>query len=301
MPYIIQTQNIYKQQRLETAKKMREREDKEREKDEKLELRRLVDAQQIEKKRKETQQRIESNLRAARQAQESKRSELLLKQQRHEEFMDQIAREKEAEMAERKQLNEVMDSKRRAQLNKTKAEEDKIKIAVRSKIEQEEQHLRELAAHRRKEQMLIKAERDLQLQMKKDNLERIKRAQEYRQQELLRKADEDDRRCQDMKQKKESLLKLRQKNVAEAKLKKDKLMEALESSKSGGSNAIKKLLSGVLKEKNAASSTHDNDEDDQYCPSDEREAFDTNAPSKNIHVDEDFFSINEIAISPIGD
>ena len=277
---------------------MREREAKEREKNEKLELRRLVDAQAAEQKRKETQQRIESNLRAARQAQESKRNELLLKQQRHEEFMDQIAREKEVEMAERKQLNEVMDSKRRAQLNKTKKEKEEIKKTVRSKIEQEEQHLRELAAHRRKEQMLIKAERDLQLQMKKDNLERIKRAQEYRQRELLRKADEDDRRCQEMKEKKESLLKLRQKNVAMAKLKKDKLMEALESSKSGGSNAIKKLLAGVLKENQAA---HNEDEDDQYCPSDEREAFDTNTPSKNVHVDEDFFSINEIAISPIGD
>jgi len=279
---------------------MREREAKEREKNEKLELRRLVDAQAAEQKRKETQQRIESNLKAARQAQESKRNELLLKQQRHEEFMDQIAREKEAEIAERKQLNEVMDSKRRAQLNKTKKEEEEIKKTVRSKIEQEEQHLRELAAHRRKEQMLIKAERDLQLQMKKDNLDRIKRAQEYRQRELLRKADEDDRRCQDMKQKKESLLKLRQKNVAEAKLKKDKLMEALESSKSGGSHAIKRLLAGVLKE-NAAASAHNEDEDDQYCPSDEREAFETNTPSKNLHVDEDFFSINEIAISPIGD
>ena len=71
---------------------MREREAKEREKNEKLELKRLVDAQAAEQKRKETQQRIESNLRAARQAQESKRNELLLKQQRHEEFMDQIAR-----------------------------------------------------------------------------------------------------------------------------------------------------------------------------------------------------------------
>ena len=148
--------------------------------------------------------------------------------------------------------------------------------------------------------MLIKAERDLQLQMKKDNLERIKRAQEYRQRELLRKADEDDRRCQEMKEKKESLLKLRQKNVAMAKLKKDKLMEALESSKSGGSNAIKKILAGVLKENQTASTAHDVDED-QYCSSDEREAFDTNTPSKNVHVDEDFFSINEIAISPIGD
>ena len=65
--------------------------------------------------------------------------------------------------------------------------------------------------------MLIKAERDLQLQLKKENLERIKKANEYKQKEMTRKAQEDDRRCLEMKQKKEQLLKLRQKNVALAK------------------------------------------------------------------------------------
>lgn len=188
----------------------------EREREAKLELKRLVDLQVAEVKRQETQQRIETNLNNAREREEIKRRELVQKQARHEEFINEITREKVQEAKVRLQHNEAMDRKRLALLKKTKEKEEIAKLEVRSKIEQEEGHLKVIDEQRRKELLLIKAERDLQLQMKKDNLERIKKAQEYHLKEMMRKADESDKRCQDLKRDKESLLQLRRKNVHEA-------------------------------------------------------------------------------------
>ena len=55
----------------------------ERAKEEKLELKRLVDAQVAEAKRKEAADRIEANLRAAQAKEEEKRDALLKKQAKH--------------------------------------------------------------------------------------------------------------------------------------------------------------------------------------------------------------------------
>ena len=63
----LQTKKIYEMQRQENERKMVERSIKEKEREAKLELKRLVDAQQAELKRKEAKDRIESNLLAARQ------------------------------------------------------------------------------------------------------------------------------------------------------------------------------------------------------------------------------------------
>jgi len=201
----------------------------EREREAKLELKRLVDLQAAEVKRKETHQRIETNLNNAREREEIKRRELVQKQARHEEFINEITREKVQEAKVRLQHNEAMDRKRLVQLKKTKEKEEIAKLEVRSKIEQEEEHLKNLDGQRRKEQLLIKAERDLQLQMKKDNLVRIKKAQEYHLKEMLRKADESDRRCQDLKREKESLLQLRRKNAHESKVRREEHMSNVQN------------------------------------------------------------------------
>lgn len=105
----LQTKKIFDAQRLETEKKMQERDAKEREREAKLELKRLVDAQVAEAKRKEAAHRIESNLRAAKDAQEFKRNELLDKQARHEEFLDVIMKEKQAEREEKHHKSQIQN------------------------------------------------------------------------------------------------------------------------------------------------------------------------------------------------
>ena len=290
----------------------------EREREAKLELKRLVDLQAAEVKRKETHQRIETNLNNAREREEIKRRELVQKQARHEEFINEITREKVQEAKVRLQHNEAMDRKRLVQLKKTKEKEEIAKLEVRSKIEQEEEHLKNLDGQRRKEQLLIKAERDLQLQMKKDNLVRIKKAQEYHLKEMLRKADESDRRCQDLKREKESLLQLRRKNAHESKvrrkehmskcpkypntnnhklinilkkIKKDKLLAVLDKSTSGGTSGIKKLLKSVSMANNQMNESEEASRSPQGT-----KGMNDSTPEKNVFIlSDDFLGVSPLA------
>ena len=68
----------------------------------------------------------------------------------------------------------------------------------------------------------------LRLQMKLENVERIKRIAEYRRLETLRKIHEGDRRIQEMIERRERTVQTRKANAIMVKRKKDKLMEVME-------------------------------------------------------------------------
>jgi len=194
----------------------------------------------------------QANLEAARLMQEMKRNALLQKHAQHESLMGEITIEKEAESAVRQERNAVIDLKRKRQLQQAKEKEEAIKTRVQSKIEQQESRLRDLAERRLKEQVAIKAEKERQLQLKNQNLERIKKAKEDQLAETKRKAEEHDRKCEDLKKSKEHLMKLRHKTTAEAKVKKDRLRSILDSSRTGRASLagiIKLLDSGLMEPK----------------------------------------------------
>ncbi len=222
----------------------------EREREAKIELKRLVDLQAAESKRKEAEDLKQANLEAARLMQEMKRNSLLQKHAQHESLIGEIAIEREAESAVRQERNTAIDLKRKRQLQQAKEKEEAAKTRVQSKIEQQEARLRDLAERRLKEQLAIKAEKERQLQLKNQNLERIKKAKEDQLAETKRKAEEHDRKCEDLKKSKENMMKFRHKTTAEAKIKKDRLRSILDSSRTGRASlaGIKKLLDSGLME-----------------------------------------------------
>ena len=69
----------------------------------------------------------------------------------------------------------------------------------------------------------------LRLQMKLENVERIKRIAEYRRLETLRKIHEGDRRIQEMIERRERTVQTRKANAIVVKRKKDRLMEVMEA------------------------------------------------------------------------
>ncbi|KAL7539401.1 hypothetical protein ACHAXR_011869 [Thalassiosira sp. AJA248-18] len=242
----LHTERCFEQQRKETEKKMKEAQEKERDREKKLELKRLVDAQAAQAKRKAQEKRKEANRERNTAQQEEKRSSLLYKQARQKEFMDEIHREKQAAGAERLQRSQALHRKRVNQIKTKEKMEEETKLDVLSKIQQEDAHLKELAERRRKEQILLKAEKDLQTQMKQENLSRIKKAQEYHLKEMIQKAEANDRRCQDLKKRKQDLLVVRRKKAHEANIKRDRLMSVIEKSRyASGSSGIKKILKSV--------------------------------------------------------
>lgn len=224
----------------------------EREREAKIDLKRLVDLQAAEAKREEVEDMKQANLEAARLMQEIKRNALLQKHAQHESLIGELAIEKEAESAVRQERNAVIDLKRKRQLQRAKEKEEVIKTRVQSKIEQQESRLRDLAERRLKEQVAIKAENERQLQLKNQNLERIKKAKEDQLAETKRKAEEHDRKCEDLKKSKEHLMKLRHKTTADSKVKKDRLRSILDSSRTGRvsiAGIIKLLDSGLMEPK----------------------------------------------------
>ncbi len=224
----------------------------ERERVVKMEQKRLVDLQIAEARRKEAADIKQANLDAAKQRQEMKRNSLLEKHSRHESLIDERMIEKEAESAVRQEQSILIEQKRKRQLQQAKEKEEAIKSRVQSKIEHQEARLRDLAEQRIKEQIAIRAERERQLQLKSQNLERIKKAQEDQLMETKRKAEEHDKKCDDLKKSKDNLMKLRHKATAEAKVKKDRLRSILDTSRTGraGIARIKKLLdSGLMEQK----------------------------------------------------
>jgi hypothetical protein len=90
--------------------------------------------------------------------------------------------------------------------------------------------------------VLLKEEREINMQLKRENVERIKRMQEYKRLETLKKISENDERTEEMLRKKEELAKARRQNAIEAKIRRDRLMQTLERSKVSGGKAIKKIL-----------------------------------------------------------
>ena len=194
----------------------------------------------------------QANLEATRLMQEMKRNALLQKHAQHESLIGEIAIEKEAESAVRQERNAVINLKRKRQVQRAKEKEEATKTRVQSKIEQQESRLRDLAERRLKEQVAIKAEKERQLQLKNQNLERIKKAKEDQLAETKRKAEEHDRKCEDLKKSKEHMIKLRHKTTAEAKVKKDRLRSILDSSRTGRASIagiIKLLDSGLMEPK----------------------------------------------------
>lgn len=181
--------------------------------------------------------------------QEMKQNALLQKHTRHKSLIDEIAIEKEAESAVRQKRNTIIDQKRNRQLHHAKEKEEATKTSVQSKIKQQEARLKDLADRRLQEQLAIKAEKEHQLQLKNKNLELIKKAQKDHLEEMMRKAEEHDRKCEDLKKSKDHLMKLRRKTTVEAKLKRDQLRAILDSSKNGaGIAGIRKLLQSGLME-----------------------------------------------------
>ena len=243
----VQIKKLYEEQ----SRKPLSREQKERELNDKLELKRLVNVQAAEEKRKDRRRRIENNLAARRRNEASKRSELLRRQAKQEEIKNEKDKERAKILQKQKQRSEVIGRKRKHQFECARENERAAKQAAENKMQLEEAHLEAIARQRNREQMLIKAERELQLQMKQDNLERLKRKQEFRHKEIMRKVQENDERTQALLRQKEELMHIRRKNAHKAKIEKDHLLSVLEQSKAGCSSSIQKLLKQVsLRESN---------------------------------------------------
>lgn len=197
-----------------------------------------------------------------------------------------IVEEKMTETKLQQEKNKAIERRRKHLLEMARKKEDALKENAKKKIERDEIRRTEQQRELKKEHDLRKAEKDILMAMKQDNLARIKRMQEYQQKETLRKVALNDKKSTEMKKQKAELLgeykylfflhrcrhprvhvnyrfvAIRKKNAVQAKIKKDKLMAVLDQARynGGSSTQVTKLLKKLSSDEDATFQEHQTNE-----------------------------------------
>ena len=278
----LKTEKFQADQRRLAEIKMKEREQKEFEFQEKKALKKAMDLKELEAKRQQSSQRIQENKITAQKIEEQRKvrtahhfvsgeifffisfhgiidhlyshfeinnrfnvmpkNTLIQKQIQCEKLQKELNSKREEERFQKQREREMIARKRDYQLKMSKEKEEEMKEGFRRKFEAGEKHVRTLRRERQQQQVLVKEEKEVKMELKRDNVERIKRIREYRRLETMRKLNENSKRTDELLQKKKDLLNQRRKAAHEAKVQKDMLMQKLEKTKSCSGKAIQKLL-----------------------------------------------------------
>jgi hypothetical protein len=154
---------------------------------------------------------------------------------------NQIALEKK-----RKEI-EMLARKREQQLKTISDAKENKKETYLKRMKEHEEAMAEFLKERDLELKIEKEGREIMNQLKLDNVERLKRSQEYKRQETQKKILESKARAEELIRKKSELAEQRKRVTRDAKIKKDKIVALLQNSKMGGGSSqnILKLISSM--------------------------------------------------------
>jgi len=172
-------------------------------------------------------------------------AELLQKQREADELLKRKQYEQELNRRQKQERLFLETRKKALRLQEAKENEEKRKNMVMKKFECEEEHLSSLHRLKKKKFLIERERRAMQDQLKRENVERIKRMHDYHRSETERKVREGDKRIKEMMKKKRLMIEQRKKAAYEAKRQKDKILDILEQSKTAGGRSMKKILSAL--------------------------------------------------------
>ncbi|CAK4165948.1 unnamed protein product [Aphanomyces euteiches] len=193
-----------------------------------LEEQREQRAAEMEERREIVTKRIHKNLKQARRVELQRKREIRHKQRQSEMLRAQMKQEQERQRELAHQEMELLERKRQMVLEEARREEERKKNTLLQKqreIEENVQHLQD--AHHR-ELQLRREQRIIQKQLKLSNVDRIKRIQEYKRLETLRKIREAEERTESMLQQKVDLIRQRKAASVKSKIQRDAIVETME-------------------------------------------------------------------------
>jgi len=246
----LQTQRLFKQQQQRLKSSANERARKEKIRMDKVQFKRDQDQMRYSTRRKEIEDRILKNLEMAKHREEKRKVDFFQKKDYHERLRAQAEMEKEKQRERKNRESFMMEQKRQLALQAVREHEDNVREMTLQKFDNDAKFVEQLNEVRGKEHAIMKERENLKKQLKQENVERIRRINEYKRLETLRKINEGDRRTDEMMKRKEDIITQRRLAGLKTKMQKDQIMEVLESSRANGSRAIK-MLTKVL--------TNDND------------------------------------------
>ena len=245
-----ETKRKHDERQLENEKRKKELEARDRDRLAKIELKKLVSQQIAVQKKRDAAEILRRNKEKAFMVEEAKRLALLQKHQQHQNIVEGITKQRQDVTVIRKRRDSIIGLTRIRHSQQAKEKEEKQALKVLSKIEHQEARVRMLAEARTKKQLEIKALRERERRTKAETLIKLEQKQDDLLKETVRRTEEHNTRCEELKKSKQDMMRLRRKASADAKLKKDRLKAILDSTR-GGTNGIakiKQLLQSGLEE-----------------------------------------------------
>ena len=237
----LQTQRILAAQTNAVKRRMKEMELAEQERTALVEKKQAEDRHRKQLRRAQMEARISRNMAQAAKMEEKRKEHFFEKKAHHESL-----RQEQLELMEReRQLhvhqNELQEQRLKMILAATRRKEEERKEDLLATFELQEEAVNRVREARAGSNVVAQEKHRLRLQMKLENVERIKRIAEYRRLETLRGIHEADRRTQEMISRREMTIQTRKANAVIVKRKKDQLMEVMERARSDANNAEKIL------------------------------------------------------------
>jgi len=243
----LMTERLFKKQQSDLLLRAGERAVKERVRQDKVDQKRAVDAENYKARRQEVEERILTNLEMAKNREEKRKIDFFQKKDYHERLRGQALAEQVKDREMKNRENFLMEQKRQLALLATREKEEADREMMLTKFDNDDKFVEQLNQVRGKEHAILKEKENLNKQLKQENVERIRRIQEYKRLETLKKISEGDKRTEDMMRRKEEIIQQRRLAGLKTKMQKDEIMNVLESSRANGGRAIK-MLTAVLKE-----------------------------------------------------
>jgi len=269
--YRLQTAAILKSQQDAIMQRLSEMDEAEQVRSEMIIEQRKERRKQLSVKRKQVDKRISKNLRHAKEIERKRKDDFDLKQQQVHEQRSRLemAAESERELARKQQ--KLLERKRQMVLEEARYEEEMRKDELLARQEAMDENLLRIQAGQERERQLKKEVKKLNMQMKADNVERMKRINEYKRLETIRKLKEHEMRADQIEVKKTELLMQRKNASINAKIQKDNIVNAMEQVKitkkwSKASKTLNKAMGLSKPGKSKGSSTRRRMQESQSLP-----------------------------------
>lgn len=245
----LQVQKFFAEQELELQKRLDEMDIAAKKREEDILRKREEELEKLARKRAAVEERIERNIQMAEEVEKRRKEEFLRSQKEFEDKRQKHLDQLEYERRLKAQELELQEQRRKMIIMQQKREEEKRKEQLLSQFEEEEEHVEEVIYTRKKEVEVMKERKTLRMQMKAENVNRVKRINDYEAMKTLKKIEDNEKRTEQLYEQKRSLIEQRKRAAAEARLQKEQMLRAMESLKNDPAQAdkvIQKALAGKL-------------------------------------------------------
>lgn len=204
---------------------------------------------ELRKKREMVEKRIERNMEMAAAVEVKRKQDFIDKQEKHELIREAHLSEMEkAQMLHLKEI-EMQEQRRRMIILQQRREEERKKETMLQKFAEDEKHVETIKEMHHHEQKLIKERKLLQIQMKAENVERVKRMAEYKRLNTLKKIEDNDNRTKSMVEQRQQLIAQRRETSIKTKKQKEDintLMDGVRTDANKANKIISMALSGKV-------------------------------------------------------